>query len=159
MFLLRVSDTEVERNFTIGHAYSWQVCSDTARFFSCVYREHQGYFERCNFKNTLNWLFSFYGGTSLQLLLAVCVLIHCVFDASFWCKQIILPRSTILAIRAVLAPLRMLGSWKSEKGMALCEVENRLTPSAVYTGRRKPPFPSFCLWSGVPIPCPAQKWG
>lgn len=91
-----------------------------------------------------------------MFLLAVYVLVCGLVDADFWYKQTVLPGLMMLAIPAELACLRTLGS-KTENGRALCEVEGRIITAVVYIERRKPPFLSFCLWSGVPIPCPAQK--
>lgn len=69
-----------------------------------------------------------------------------------------MPGSMIVAIPAVFAPLGTVGSWKSEKGRALGEVEDRIITTAMYIERRKPLFLNFCFWNSVPVPCPDQRW-
>lgn len=65
----------------------------------------------------------------------------------------------ILEIPAEFAPLRTLESLKSEKGGTWCLFEIRIITTTGHEERGKPPSPSYCLWSAVPVPYPTQRQG
>lgn len=92
-----------------------------------------------------------------------CVLIHWwtdeFTDENIGFKLIALLTLIILAIPAKSLPL-ILGSWKSEKGKAFCEVKHRIISSSVYIGGNIRPQisqASVCRVN-VPTACPAQNW-